>query len=303
MVDYASYLFLLCSSPAERDDWFNDYVKAAEKLQANAAVAVAPIWRPDETSGLCSKCNAAFTLLFRKHHCRKCGLIVCANCSKDRVVIANLDSGRPVRVCVTCSARIASGESAPTVSISSPPKPSATIDVTSSPNSIRKSTAPAPPPVPPPNRKPPTPQSIQARPALSQSDLSRAPEVCVQSASPVSRSGGETDGVVALVSSVSLSKPDASPAVEAASLSQTNAVGSPNSEQLGRPVAAPVPPSSSVASTVVSTKVGKLKWPPQRKAADSDDEVDASAPFAAPTSSKAPEVFPQRSIKDRWPPK
>lgn len=302
--------FCCLSSPAERDEWFNDYTKAAEKLQAHSTVAVAPIWRPDETSGLCSKCNAAFSLLFRKHHCRKCGLIVCANCSKDRVVIASLDHGRPVRVCVTCSARIAQGESVPSVAVSSPPHPPAAADALASPNSTRRTAAQAPP-VPPPNRKPPTPQSIQAgrvqslpsQSVPSQSVPSRVTETNLDP--PVLPNSGEIASVTTAVSSVSLLKADASPVVEEVSASPSNSIGSTKvatAKQPTRPLA-PTSPGNTSGTTAGPTKIAKVKWPPQRKAADSDDEVDAAAPVAASSSSKPPEVIPQRSIKDRWPPR
>lgn len=46
------------------------------------AVSVGPTWQPDEEATHCCRCNATFTLFRRKHHCRRCGKVVCASCSK-----------------------------------------------------------------------------------------------------------------------------------------------------------------------------------------------------------------------------
>lgn len=117
------------------------HTETGDGVHSTPRVCVAPIWRPDDQSGLCSRCNAQFSLLLRRHHCRNCGNIVCDNCSKDRMAIGNIDGGKPVRVCGPCKATL-SGP-APVASASS--------------NVIRQTSAVAPPPVPPPNRKPPRP--------------------------------------------------------------------------------------------------------------------------------------------------
>jgi hypothetical protein len=43
-----------------------------------------PVWFPDERSEHCLGCRARFTLLNRKHHCRRCGLLLCAACTPAR---------------------------------------------------------------------------------------------------------------------------------------------------------------------------------------------------------------------------
>ena len=59
------------TSPAERRN--DDYVL--------------PPWQPDSEVSECPICGRAFGLWFRKHHCRKCGRVVCANCSPHRITI------------------------------------------------------------------------------------------------------------------------------------------------------------------------------------------------------------------------
>ncbi|KAG9403398.1 hypothetical protein AC1031_006043 [Aphanomyces cochlioides] len=50
----------------------------------------------------CNVCQAKFGLLMRKHRCRKCGEVVCANCSKVwDVKVAGIHSS--MRVCSLCS--------------------------------------------------------------------------------------------------------------------------------------------------------------------------------------------------------
>ncbi len=46
--------------------------------------AHAPVWASDVTSNECSLCRVEFTWLRRRHHCRRCGLLVCDDCSKVR---------------------------------------------------------------------------------------------------------------------------------------------------------------------------------------------------------------------------
>ncbi|KAM9922774.1 hypothetical protein OXX80_011759 [Metschnikowia pulcherrima] len=44
-----------------------------------------PRWKADSASSKCYLCKTRFTLLNRRHHCRKCGQLVCAGCSAQSV--------------------------------------------------------------------------------------------------------------------------------------------------------------------------------------------------------------------------
>lgn len=46
-----------------------------------------PRWQPDAEVTNCPICGAHFSFWYRKHHCRKCGRVVCANCSPHRITI------------------------------------------------------------------------------------------------------------------------------------------------------------------------------------------------------------------------
>lgn len=60
-------------------------------------------WRPDEDSTECVNCKTAWSLLTRKHHCRRCGRVFCGACTSMRVSLVNLGFAKPQRVCSYCA--------------------------------------------------------------------------------------------------------------------------------------------------------------------------------------------------------
>lgn len=46
-----------------------------------------PRWQPDTDVSQCPVCNTSFSFWYRKHHCRKCGRVVCAGCSPHRITL------------------------------------------------------------------------------------------------------------------------------------------------------------------------------------------------------------------------
>ncbi|ORX59410.1 FYVE-domain-containing protein [Hesseltinella vesiculosa] len=46
------------------------------------------VWESDADVKDCRRCNKRFGLLNRRHHCRRCGLIVCVKCSSSRAILA-----------------------------------------------------------------------------------------------------------------------------------------------------------------------------------------------------------------------
>jgi hypothetical protein len=61
-----------------------------------------PVWVPDQDVIQCSCCNSQFTLFRRRHHCRACGQIFCADCSKFTKDLNCWGYNGPVRVCESC---------------------------------------------------------------------------------------------------------------------------------------------------------------------------------------------------------
>ncbi|KAL9889951.1 zinc finger FYVE-type containing 26 spastizin [Glossina fuscipes fuscipes] len=60
-------------------------------------------WVRDEEASHCMCCRrAAFTMLMRRHHCRRCGRVVCFACSTQRMRIPELYEDVEVRICNDC---------------------------------------------------------------------------------------------------------------------------------------------------------------------------------------------------------
>ncbi|XP_062570524.1 myotubularin-related protein 4-like [Saccostrea cucullata] len=59
-------------------------------------------WVPDHAVTHCAECEAGFSLLVRKHHCRNCGNIFCGNCSENFITIPQQNLMTPERVCNRC---------------------------------------------------------------------------------------------------------------------------------------------------------------------------------------------------------
>jgi len=63
---------------------------------------VAPVLIPFTSISKCSQCQSGFGLVKRKYHCKACGLVFCASCTKQRIIIAVLSPTQPQRVCDNC---------------------------------------------------------------------------------------------------------------------------------------------------------------------------------------------------------
>ncbi|ETK79985.1 hypothetical protein, variant 1 [Phytophthora nicotianae CJ01A1] len=63
----------------------------------------AALWVPDEMAESCINCKASFRAYYRrKHHCRRCGAVVCDTCSSGRAPLFVGESSRTERVCKPC---------------------------------------------------------------------------------------------------------------------------------------------------------------------------------------------------------
>uniref|UniRef100_A0A8C3XPM5 Zinc finger FYVE domain-containing protein 26 n=1 Tax=Chelydra serpentina TaxID=8475 RepID=A0A8C3XPM5_CHESE len=59
-------------------------------------------WIPDETEITCMVCKTErFTMFNRRHHCRRCGRLVCSSCSTKKMVVEACREN-PARVCDQC---------------------------------------------------------------------------------------------------------------------------------------------------------------------------------------------------------
>ncbi|XP_043288971.1 myotubularin-related protein 4 isoform X2 [Venturia canescens] len=64
------------------------------------------LWVPDHAVNRCMGCNTEFWLGRRKHHCRCCGKIFCADCSEHSTPLPSEQLYNPVRVCSDCFSRL-----------------------------------------------------------------------------------------------------------------------------------------------------------------------------------------------------
>ncbi|KAJ1428012.1 hypothetical protein B484DRAFT_305345, partial [Ochromonadaceae sp. CCMP2298] len=50
----------------------------------------------------CTVCQKSFTMWFRKHHCRKCGALVCGDHLQRKLVLPYIHKTLPQKVCDSC---------------------------------------------------------------------------------------------------------------------------------------------------------------------------------------------------------
>lgn len=63
-----------------------------------------PDWTPDNDAAECMICVRPFTMVNRRHHCRRCGKCVCGKCAptENTRPIPEWDLKEPVRHCKLC---------------------------------------------------------------------------------------------------------------------------------------------------------------------------------------------------------
>ena len=90
-----------CSTPSPTTFTFN---------MNNSLGCVKPYWMPDQDAPTCLLCMVRFTVLKRRHHCRACGKVYCANCCNQKAKLPYL-CYKDARVCNTCFDLLDHGES------------------------------------------------------------------------------------------------------------------------------------------------------------------------------------------------
>eukprot|EP00750_Incisomonas_marina_P033043 INCI9535.1.p1 GENE.INCI9535.1~~INCI9535.1.p1 ORF type:complete len:860 (-),score=153.39 INCI9535.1:1053-3632(-) len=67
---------------------------------------VAPMWENDQNQAQCPLCGRRFTFLWRRHHCRYCGTVVCDSCSKHRFWLPHISATDAQRTCDNCAPKV-----------------------------------------------------------------------------------------------------------------------------------------------------------------------------------------------------
>ncbi|XP_026071125.1 pleckstrin homology domain-containing family F member 2-like [Carassius auratus] len=108
--------YVSAASPEEKNEWivhieqYKSLLVQAKGLPTdNAEGNFAAAWIPDMASAICMRCSQRFNVANRRHHCRRCGYIVCRACSKSRALLPNISS-RPVRICRACVSSVHEGK-------------------------------------------------------------------------------------------------------------------------------------------------------------------------------------------------
>jgi hypothetical protein len=114
---------LFTETPETQREWVNEIASAVRDAQKQKQVGrgdsgdgdnnnpescegpadAAACWVPDTVAESCTICKASFRAYYRrKHHCRRCGAVVCDTCSSGRAPLFVGEASRAVRVCSPC---------------------------------------------------------------------------------------------------------------------------------------------------------------------------------------------------------
>ena len=81
------------------------YDEEVYRVRSNASTKQ-PVadWVADDAVVACMICKSNFTLFFRRHHCRRCGQVVCSKCapSNNTRPIIELGINEPLLHCKQC---------------------------------------------------------------------------------------------------------------------------------------------------------------------------------------------------------
>ncbi|KAL7638749.1 UNVERIFIED_CONTAM: hypothetical protein RMT77_010282 [Armadillidium vulgare] len=97
---------VFAATATEKAEWMAHINKCVtdllRKSGKKAADSHAAVWVPDSEATFCMHCKKVqFTVVNRRHHCRKCGNVVCGQCSNKKILLPR-QSTKPVRVCLSC---------------------------------------------------------------------------------------------------------------------------------------------------------------------------------------------------------
>ncbi|GMI58308.1 hypothetical protein ScalyP_jg8245 [Parmales sp. scaly parma] len=98
----------------ETADWANDLLSSIDKARISsnlpptyaASLFFAPMWEENTLS--CEECSRSFTIVVRRHHCRRCGKCLCGTCCFEKVRLDEIDENKLHKVCSPCASDVKS---------------------------------------------------------------------------------------------------------------------------------------------------------------------------------------------------
>ncbi|NP_956538.1 pleckstrin homology domain-containing family F member 2 [Danio rerio] len=105
------------ATATEKSEWMSHINKCVSDLLEKSGKSPtgehAAVWVPDSEATVCMRCQKMkFTPVNRRHHCRKCGFVVCGPCSEKKFLLPS-QSSKPVRVCEFCYKQLSTGATLP----------------------------------------------------------------------------------------------------------------------------------------------------------------------------------------------
>ncbi|MEE6509228.1 hypothetical protein FKM82_025039 [Ascaphus truei] len=102
------------ATATEKSEWMSHINKCVYDLISKSGKTPnsehAAVWIPDSEATICMRCQKVkFTPVSRRHHCRKCGFVICGPCSEKKFLLPS-QSSKPVRVCDFCYDVLSVGE-------------------------------------------------------------------------------------------------------------------------------------------------------------------------------------------------
>uniref|UniRef100_A0A6M2DVL6 phosphatidylinositol-3,5-bisphosphate 3-phosphatase n=1 Tax=Xenopsylla cheopis TaxID=163159 RepID=A0A6M2DVL6_XENCH len=90
----------VCASAASDCSWeaVEERVATIHGISNSSSV----LWVPDHAVSRCTGCDGQFWIGRRKHHCRSCGCIFCADCAENFAPLPTENLYNPVRLCNPC---------------------------------------------------------------------------------------------------------------------------------------------------------------------------------------------------------
>lgn len=92
-----------------QDEWLQAIKSAKAAIMGvtvesldSATTDSAPLWVPDSESAGCTVCQKGFTFWNRRHHCRKCGSLVCNDHLQKKMILPHIHKTSAQKVCDNC---------------------------------------------------------------------------------------------------------------------------------------------------------------------------------------------------------